>query len=122
MPPRRGLRLAAAYGLARDATDQDVLAWLEHGPRAEAQYSLSRRARLRLETGVTFRGYDLFDATFNATRVDTYLDAGALAELDLGRRWTARVGVLGRRAISNVPGFTYFKVVPTVGLSYVLGL
>lgn len=116
------LRLALAYGLGRDATDQGVLAWLEHGPRAEAQYSLSRRARLRVETGVTFRGYDTFDPTFNTTRVDTYLDAGALAELDLGRRWTARAGVLGRKAFSNVSDFTYFKIVPTIGLSYVLGL
>ncbi len=118
----RKLRLALAYDFGRDATDRDVLAWLEHGPRAEAQYVLGRRARLRFEAGVTFRGYDLFDPAFATMRSDTFLDAGVLAELDLGLRWTARVGLLGRRAFSNVSDFTYLKILPTIGLSYVVGL
>lgn len=116
------LRLGIAYGLARDSTDSAVQTWFEHGPRAQAVVTISRRTRLLAEAGVTFRTYDVYDPTLSATRSDTYLDANVAGEYDLGRNWTARLSLIGRRASSNVSDFTYSKIVPTLGLAYVIGM
>ena len=64
------------------------------------------------------RRYDTFDTTLGARRGDTYLDAAALAEWDLAPGWTAHVALHGRRALSNVAGFEYWKLLPAVGLAY----
>ncbi len=113
-------RLALAYGVAHDAAQMSILSYLEHGPRAELRIATARRVRLGLDVAATFRGYDVFDATLGAQRADAYLDAGVIAEWDLATRWTAHLAIRGRSAISNVSGFEYTKVVPTIGLAYTL--
>jgi len=111
-------RLALAYSFARDAAQRSILSYLEHGPRAELRIVMARGVRLGVDVAATFRGYDVFDTTLGAQRADTYLDSGALAEWDLSRAWTAQLGLRGRYALSNVPGFEYAKVVPMAGLLY----
>lgn len=113
-----GARLALAYGLARDAARLSILSYLEHGPRAELRIATARAMRLGIELAATFRGYDVLDPALGARRSDTYLDASVLAERDLSLRWTAQIAVRGRRALSNVAGFEYAKLAPTVGLAY----
>jgi hypothetical protein len=114
------LRLALAYGLARDAARESILSYLEHGPRAELRLAAARRVRLGLDLAATFRGYDEYDPALGARRHDTYLDAAALAEWDVSPGWTAHVAVQGRQALSNVSGFQYARLVPTIGLAYTL--
>jgi tetratricopeptide (TPR) repeat protein len=111
-------RLALAYGLARDAARLAILSYVEHGPRAELRIATVRGLRLGVDLAATFRDYDVFDPTLGARRSDTVLDAGALAEWDLSPGWTAHLALHGRRALSDVAGFEYAKLVPTVGLAY----
>jgi tetratricopeptide (TPR) repeat protein len=111
-------RLALAYGVARDATRDPILSYLEHGPRAELRVVAARRVRVGAELAGTLRRYGAFDPTLGVRRSDAYLDAGALAEWDPSLRWTVRVALHGRLALSNVPGFDYSKLVPTLGLAY----
>jgi len=111
-------RLALAYGAARDSARLSILSYLEHGPRAELRIAAARGVRLGADVAATFRGYDVFDPTLGARRLDTVLDAAALAEWDLSPRWTAQLALRGRRALSNMSGFEYAKVVPTIGLAY----
>lgn len=111
-------RLALAYGLARDAARLSILSYLEHGPRVELRVLASRSSRLGLDVAATFRGYDAYDTTLLTRRRDTYLDAAAFVEWDLSPRWDARVAIRGRRALSDVPGFEYAKLVPMAGLAY----
>lgn len=111
-------RLALAYGVARDAARLSILSYVEHGPRAELRIATARGVRLGLDLATTFRGYDAFDPALGARRHDTSLDAAALAEWDLSPGWTANVALQGRRALSNVAGFEYARLVPTVGLAY----
>lgn len=111
-------RLALAYGLARDVARLSILSYLEHGPRAELRVAVARGLRLGADAAATFRGYDTFDAKLGARRQDTHLDAGGLAEWDLSPGWTAQVALHGRHALSNVAGFEYSRLVPTVGLAY----
>ncbi len=111
-------RLALAYGVARDAARLSILSYLEQGPRGELRVAAARGVRLGLDLAATFRGYDVFDSTFAARRRDTYLDAAALAEWDLSPGWTAQVALRGRRALSDVAGLEYAKLVPTVSLAY----
>jgi tetratricopeptide (TPR) repeat protein len=113
-------RLALAYGLTRDAAQLSILSFLEHGPRAELRVAMSRRVRLGLDLAGAIRAYDVFDPSLGARRSDTYLDAGALAEWDLSPGWTAHVALHGRDALSNVAGFEYGKLVPTIGVAYTL--
>jgi hypothetical protein len=111
-------RLALAYGLARDAAQLSILSYLEHGPRAELRVVTGAGVRLGVDVGATIRGYDVHDPTLNARRSDTYLDAATLVDWDLSRGWTAQVALRGRRALSNVSGFEYAKLVPMLGLAY----
>ena len=115
-------RLGLTYRLARDVTDRSDLSWLEHGPRADLRVAVSRRARLGLDAGLSFRAYDSPAAAALASRSDTYLDGAALFEYDLANRWTVRASLEVRDALSNAPAFAYARFVPTVGLAYVLGL
>jgi hypothetical protein len=115
-------RLGLAYRVTRDVTDRSDLAWLEHGPRADLRVALTGRARLGLDGGLSFRAYDSPAAGALASRSDTYLDAAALFEYDLGNRWTVRASLEARDALSSDPTFAYARFVPTLGLAYVLGL
>lgn len=116
------LRLSVAYELGRDLTRDTAQTWFEHGPSAEALITLSRRARLSFAAGVAFRPYANYDPTLGTTRSDTFVVGSATAEWDLASRWTARVSLLGRRSVSNVPDFTYSKLAPAFGVGYVLGI
>lgn len=111
-------RLALAYGVARDGARLSILSYLEHGPRAELRVVTAGGLRLGVDVAATFRGYDVYDPALSAKRSDTYLDAAALVEWDLSRGWTGQVALRGRRALSDVPGFEYAKLVPMVGLAY----
>ncbi len=111
-------RLALAYGGARDAARLSILSYLEHGPRAELRVVTARGVRLGLDLAATFRDYDVFDPTLAARRRDTYLDAAALAEWDPSPGWTAHLALHGRRALSDLAGLEYAKLVPMVGLAY----
>lgn len=112
------VRLGLAYGAARDAARLGVLSYVEHGPRAELRVLVGRGVWAGADVAATFRRYDDFDPSLSARRSDTYLDAGALVEWNPSPRWTARLALRGRRALSNVGGFEYTKLVPTVGLAY----
>jgi tetratricopeptide (TPR) repeat protein len=116
--PSARTRVSLAYGLARDAARLGVLSYVEHGPRAEVRVLASRGIWVGADVAATFRGYDDFDPSLSARRSDTYLDAGALVEWSPSPRWTSRIALHGRRALSNVSGFEYTKLVPTVGLAY----
>lgn len=115
------VRLGVAYGLGRDAANDAVLSWIEHGPRAELRVALGR-ALLGADLSATWRAYDAYDAALLARRADTYLDAAAFAEWDLDGRFSVRAALLGRRALSNVPTFAYDKLLPTIGIGYTIGL
>jgi hypothetical protein len=119
--PARELRVALAYGLGRDDTDDAALRYTEHGPRAELRISAGRSWRLGLDAALSLRSYDEYDPALQAARRDTYLDASAYAELDVAPGWAARFSLDARRATSNVPALEYGKVVPSVGLAYVRG-
>ncbi len=124
VPIGKSVWLGAGYGAGRDATDQSSYSWIQHGPRAQLRWQLSRSARLGVDASVTFRPYDNV-ATYNGAQVkrsDTFLDALALVEYDLADRWTARLSVEGLRTFSNVSNFDFFKVVPVLGIAYVMGL
>jgi tetratricopeptide (TPR) repeat protein len=114
-------RLAVAYGVAGDVTRDPALTWAEQGPRAELRVALGRMW-LGTDVAATWRGYDSVDATLGARRSDRYLDATAFAELDVAANWTARFALMARSADSNVPGFAYDKLLPTLGIGYTLGL
>jgi tetratricopeptide (TPR) repeat protein len=111
-------RLALVYGLARDVARLSILSYLEHGPRAELRVLTSRGSRLGVDLAATFRGYDAYDTTLGTRRRDTYLDAAAFMEWDLSAGWAARAALRGRRALSDVSGFEYAKLVPMAGLAY----
>jgi hypothetical protein len=120
LPLGRSLRLALVYAGALDQVELGALSYVEHGPRAELTVAASRRVRLGLVAGLTFRTYDALDAALGVRRADQYLDGEAYAEWSLRPGWTARAGLRGRRASSNVAAMEYDKLVPTVGLAYTL--
>ncbi len=115
------LRLGLAYAGGRDDARESVLSYWEHGPRAEVRLLLGR-ARLGVDLGLTLRAYDVFDEALGARRRDTYLDGAAFVEVDLADRWTARAGIIGRNARSNVDALAYDKLAPSVAIGYTLGL
>ena len=113
------LALAASKSdAARDAARLGVLSYVEHGPRAEMRLLAWRGVWAGADVAATFRRYDDFDPALGARRSDLYLDAGGLVEWSPSPRWTTRIALHGRRALSNVAGFEYSKLVPTVGLAY----
>jgi len=116
--PSSRARLSLAYGAARDAARLGVLSYVEHGPRAEMRLLAWRGVWAGADVAATFRRYDDFDPALGARRSDLYLDAGGLVEWSPSPRWTTRIALHGRRALSNVAGFEYSKLVPTVGLAY----
>lgn len=114
-------RLALAYGVGDDAiwsATYPYLSFFEHGPRAELRLLVRRNVRLGADVAATFRRYAGVDPYVHARRADTYLDGGALVEWQVAPRWTADVALRGRVALSNVSGYGYDKLVPTVGLAY----
>lgn len=119
-----GVRASLSFGyrLLRDGVERTELSWTEHGPAAELRYRLAPRLRVGAAMAISFRGYDALDTTLGVTRSDTYLDATALAEWDVASHWTMRFSIDGRNAFSNASGFAYFRIVPVIGLAYVVGM
>jgi hypothetical protein len=116
------LRTTLAYGAARAGARLAELGYVEHGPRVELRLELSRTLRAGASAAFTARRYAAFDPALGARRSDSFLDGSVYAEWDPAPRWSARVGLAGRRAGSSLDAFAYSKVVPTVGFGYVLGL
>ncbi len=119
--PASAVRLGIAYSLGRDVARDPVLTWTEQGPRVQLRV-VAGRFWLGTDIGVTWRQYDTFDPALLARRSDRYLDATAFAEVDFAANWTARFALMARRAASNLDAFAYDKVVPSVGIGYMLGL
>ena len=119
--PSPRVRLSVAYAVARDATEDDLLSYLEHGPRAEVRIVPAAGLRLGAEAGAARRAYDRFDVALGVTRRDTLLDAVAYAERDLAGGWALRLSVEARGAASNVAALEYVKVVPALGLVWARG-
>lgn len=114
--------LTISYRVARDVAKVNITRFTEHGPQVDLRVLLSPRVRVGVGASLGFRGYDAFDATLGARRRDTYVDGAAFGEYDLRPNWTARLSLQGRRATSNVAAFEYDKVVPMLGLVYVIGM
>jgi len=112
------LTLALGYRALRAATDDPVLSYWEHGPRAAVGLRASPNVRLRVEGGYAFRPYDLFDSKLGAARADQLLEALAVADVDLDPSWEVEATVLAQKAISNVADFAYTRVVGGVALSW----
>jgi hypothetical protein len=121
-PLGRAARLAVAYAGALDRADATYLSYAEHGPRAELRVTFGPRARLVVDAGAGWRRYDEVDPVLGVVRDDLRLDGGAVAELDLGARLTARVGLHAYRVDSNAGALDYDKLVPSVGLLWMTGL
>jgi hypothetical protein len=115
-------RLAIAYAGALDRADAAYLSYAEHGPRAELRVALGPRARLVVDAGAGFRRYGEKDPVLGVVRDDLRLEAGALAEVDLGARLTARLAVHGYRVASNADALEYDRIVPSIGLLWMAGL
>lgn len=117
-----GWVVTAAYHLGRDGARDASLSWWEHGPRAAVQKHLGPALRLGLEAAGTWRDYDRVDPVLLVRRSDAYADLAAWLEVDLAARFTLRAGVTGRRATSNIPEFTYTRVIPSLVLGWSLGM
>jgi tetratricopeptide (TPR) repeat protein len=113
--------LALGYAGARDAADLDITTYLEHGPAAELRLLAGPRLRFGFLASAAIRTYDAYDATLGARREDTTVAGAAFVEYDLSQGWSARAGLGGRKAFSNVPAFEYGKLVPVLGISWVFG-
>jgi tetratricopeptide (TPR) repeat protein len=120
LPLGGAARVALAYGGARDLADAAALSFVEHGPRAELLLVPGARWRLGLEAGASFREYGEADPVLGAVRRDEVLDATAFGEVDLGAHLTARLSLLARRARSSVDAFDHDRLVPVLGLLWVL--
>src|SRR5207247_906095 len=101
--------------------------YLEHGPTAALRLS-SGAFRAWLEAGAAFRLYDDVDPALatpampqGVQRQDVLIDAAAVGEYDLADRWTLRLPLGGRDAISNVPDLTYLRGYATLGVAFAAG-
>jgi hypothetical protein len=115
------LRASAGYGAGMDLARSSVLSFFEHGPRAEVRLAASRKLQLGLDVAATIRRYDPFDSAVSA-REDEVLDGALFGELQLAPRFTARLSIQARKALSNVAALEYERFVPSIGLAYVVGL
>jgi hypothetical protein len=114
--------LTAAWRGGRDLTRDRTLSWWDQGPRLALRIAAARFARVGLDAAFAWRRYDEVDPALGVRRSDIVLDLGALVELDVADRWTLRASTSLRREVSNVPDFTYWKLVPMIGIGYTTGL
>lgn len=117
----RGSATLAWRGV-RDGAREPALASFEQGPRVGLRLELGPRARAGLDASLAWRTYDALDPGLRAVRADTALAAGATLELDLADRWSLRLGVAGRKELSNVPELSWTKLAPSLGIAYTVGL
>ena len=114
--------LTVGYGLTTDSVRLDYLSWLEHGPRAVLRWLPAPRWRMVFEAGAAFRTYGAVAPTLGVVRQDAYLDGAMLAEYYPGLQWTFWVSLDARRALSNVSQYEYFRIAPTIGVSFTTGM
>jgi tetratricopeptide (TPR) repeat protein len=117
----RSAVVEVAYRGAYDATVQIETSYLEHGPRAGLRIAFDGW-RVSLETSAAFRVYQDVDVALGVQRQDALLDAMLTGEVDVGERWTARLVLGGRDAISNVADLAYLRGYAMLGLSYAVGI
>jgi tetratricopeptide (TPR) repeat protein len=113
--------LAVGYAVSRDAAQLDITSWLQQGPMAELRLVLGPRWWVGLAAQANLRTYDAYDATLGARREDRTLEGAAFLDWALTPSWTARLGLDARRTLSNVAGFEYARVAPTIALGWVFG-
>jgi len=123
-----GAWIELSYCGARDLATYVETSYLDHGPLASLHFSFGA-FRATMEAGAAFRLYDDVDPALvtpampqGVQRQDVLLDATAWAEYDLGERWTLRLSLGGRDAISNVPELTYLRGYATHGMAFNSGL
>jgi hypothetical protein len=110
-----------SYRGARDLAAYPETSYLEHGPAAGLRLAIGT-FRASAEAGAAFRSYDDVDPALGVQRQDALLDLAAVGEYDLSPRWTLRLSVGGRDAISNVPELTYLRGYATLGVAFASGL
>ena len=123
-----GAWVELSYRGARDFATYVETSYLEHGPAAALRLSLGA-FRAAVEAGAAFRLYDDVDPALTTPsmplgvqRQDALLDASAVAEYDVADRWTLRLSLGGRDAISNVPQLTYLRGYAALGVAFAAGL
>jgi Flp pilus assembly protein TadD len=114
--------LTVGYGLTTDSVQFDYLSWLEHGPRAVLRWLPAPRWRMVFEAGAIFRTYGALAPSLGVVREDVYLDGAVVAEYYPNLQWTFWVSLDARRALSNVSQYGYFRIAPTVGVSFTTGM
>jgi len=114
--------LTVGYGLTTDSVQLDYLSWLEHGPRAVLRWLPAPRWRMVFEAGAAFRSYGAVAPTLGVVREDVYLDGAVLAEYFPSLQWALWVSLDARRALSNVSQYDYFRIAPTIGVSFTAGM
>ncbi len=110
-----------SYRGARDLAMYPETSYLEHGPAAALRLA-SGAFRASAEASAAFRLYDAMDPALGVQRRDVLLDAAAVGEWDLTDRFTLRLSLGGRDAISNVPELTYVRGYATLGVAFASGL
>ena len=113
--------LGVSYRLGGDGAQVNYLSWFEHGPHADFFAQLGRSVRIGLDASLAFRTYGAVAPGPNVVRADTYLTGAAVVEYDLGTHWTIQATLGARKAYSNLPQFSYFAFMPTVGVAYLAG-
>jgi tetratricopeptide (TPR) repeat protein len=116
-------RVGVGYRAERNDTRHDsALSYVEHGPLALAELVPTPETRIFFEGRFSWRPYDAVDPDLALRRQDRYLEGYFVAEIDLGRAWTARLTAMGRRAFSNVVDFRYTRLATSLGLVYTFGV
>jgi tetratricopeptide (TPR) repeat protein len=114
--------IGLGYHVAPDSARDPALSFLEQGPLALLRYGGADKTRGILGGSLLVRHYDAPDPDLGVTRSDVYLDLGLTGERDLSDRWTGRLTLSARRALSNVPAFQYTKVMAAIAFTYSGGL
>ena len=114
-------RLGVSYRLGVDSVKVNYLSWVEHGPHADFYAQLGPSVRVGLDASLAFRPYGAVAPGPGVVRTDTYLTAAAFAEYDLGNHWAVQAMLGVQKAFSNLPQYSYFSFVPTVGVAYLAG-
>jgi hypothetical protein len=117
-----GWAATLGYHLAPDAARDSTRSFLEQGPVAQLRFGSAGETRATLLGSFVVRDYEGFDPYLGLERTDRYFDLGLTGERDLSDRWTGRLMLTARRAVSNYAAFQYTKVMASVGFTYSGGL
>jgi hypothetical protein len=127
--PWARIAITAGWQGGRDVTREHWFSWWEQGPRLSFRYEAAPGTRLGVDGLLAWRRYDevdpalaAIDPTLATRRSDTIFDVTAFLEVELSDLWTLRASILVRRELSNIPDYTFTKVVPMIGFGYTVGL